>query len=112
MKLEKKLVKTLGTWETYAIDILVDNKKVGSADVMINTNDTDEVYIEWVGINEEFRNQGLGTKALNLLAETYGFIYFAPTDEDNQRLYERIADEYEVNIPEVDLGFGVYYMED
>ena len=111
MKLEKKLFNTLGTWDTFRMTILIDGKKVGSADVMINNDDLDEVYIEWIEIDEEFRGQGLGTKALNLLAETYGFIYFAPTDEDNQRLYERIAEEYRVNAPEVDQGFGVYYME-
>lgn len=111
MKLEKKLFSTLGAWDTFRMTILIDGKKVGSADVMINNDDSDEVYIEWLEINEEFRGQGLGTKALNLLAETYGFIYFAPTDEDNQRLYERIAEEYGADAPEVDQGFGVYYME-
>ena len=111
MKLEKKLFNTLGTWDTFRMTILIDGKKVGSADVMINNDDLDEVYIEWIEVDEEFRGQGLGTKALKLLAETYGFIFFAPTDEDNQRLYERIAEEYGANAPEVDQGFGVYYME-
>ena len=111
MKLEKKLIDTLGTWDTFRMSMVVDGKKVGYADVMIDRDDSDEAYIEWIEIDEEFRGQGLGTKTLNLLAETYGFIYFAPTDEDNQRLYERIAEEYGANAPEVDQGFGVYYME-
>ena len=32
------------------------------------------------------------------------------SDEDNVRCYERIAELYETNAPEVDQGFGVYYI--
>lgn len=83
MKLEKKLFSTLGTWDTFRMTILIDGKKVGSADVMINNDDSDEAYIEWIEINEEFRGQGLGTKALNLLAETFWRLLYGGVKNDN-----------------------------
>lgn len=105
------LSDTEGTWKTYAKGILLDEVKIGCADIMLDTNNEDEVYLGWIGIDEEHQNKGYGTQVMHMLAKEYEFIYFAPCDEDNVRLYERFAEECGVDAPEVDQGFGVYYME-
>lgn len=111
LTLNTSLFDQEGTYETYVAEILLDGNKVGRADIIIDTEDDAEVFLEWIGIDEEFRGQGLGTQVMTMLAKEYGFIYFAPADERNQELYERIAKEYDTNTPEVDQGYGVYYME-
>lgn len=111
MKLEKKLYGREGYWEAWEYKIYKENIAVGQAVIITSPKDDSETYVEWIHIEEEHRNKGLGTEALRKLAAEYGYIYFAPADEDNKRLYERIAEEIESNAPEVDQGFGVYYME-
>jgi|SRR5690625_3345025 len=108
--IKREVFDTLENWTTYKNEILLDGKKVGTAYTMINLEDDSEVYLEDIGIEEEFRNRGIGTHVIKTLAGEYGFLYFAPTDENNKRLYERIAEEY-IGGPEVDQGFGVYYLE-
>lgn len=110
LTLTTNLFDTEGTYITYTEDIMVDGIKVGRADTIVNSEE-DEVYLEWIQIDDEFRGQGYGTKAMQMLAEKYGYIYFAPCDERNKELYERFAEEIEYNAPEVDQGYGVYYME-
>lgn len=112
IELKKELFDELAGYETYTTEILLDGVKVGRADVIVPPEEeSDQVYVEWIGIDEEYRNQGIGTQVINMLAEEYGFIYFAPCDEDNVRLYERIAEEMTEDTPEVDQGFGVYFLE-
>lgn len=106
----KNLFDTEGTWETYTKDILLDGVKIGRADIILDTDNEDEVYLEWIGIDEEHQNKGYGTQVMHMLAKEYGFIYFAPCDEDNVRLYERFAEETN-DFDEVNQGFGVYFME-
>lgn len=110
MKLHTELFDIEGTYTTYTEDIMVDGIKVGRADTIVNSEE-DEVYLEWIAIDEDFRGQGYGTQAMKMLAKKYSFIYFAPCDERNKELYERIAEEMESDAPDVDQGFGVYYME-
>lgn len=111
VEIKKTLVDELGTWETYKNEILVDGQKVGIAFTMTDTENDDKTYLEDIVIDRDYRNKGYGTQAINLLAKKHGYLYFAPTDEDNQRLYERIAEEITTDAPEVDQGFGVYFIE-
>ena len=112
MKLQKKLFDELNGYKNYTVDVIVENEKVGRVDIIVPPEEeSNEVYIEMITINKDQRNKGYGTEALNMLAEEYGFIYMAPDDENNQRLYKRIGEEYTVNTPEVDQGFGVYFIE-
>lgn len=111
LEIKKQLFDTEAGYETYTCDILLDEIKIGRADVIVPpVDESEEVYLEWVGIDEEYRNQGIGTEVIKRLAEEYKFLYFAACDEDNVRLYERIAEVYDVNTPDVDQGFGVYYI--
>lgn len=112
MKLEKKLFEELNGYKNYTVDVIVENEKVGRVDIIVPPEEeSKEVYIEMITINKDQRNKGYGSTALNMLAEEYGFIYMAPDDENNQRLYKRIGEEYTENTPEVDQGFGVYFIE-
>ena len=111
LKLKKELYDQLENWETEKHEILKDEELIGTAYTMLDTEDDAEVYLEDIEIDKNYRGQGIGTWVINKLAEEYGFIYFAPTNENNKRLYERIAEEYAVNTPEVDQGFGVYFIE-
>lgn len=111
LKIIKSLFDTEGTWETTKNEILQNGVKVGTAYTIVNAEDDRKTYLEDIVIEEEYRNQGIGTWAINELAKEAGFLYFAPTCENNQRLYERIAEEYNTNVPEVDQGYGVYFIE-
>lgn len=111
LELVKKLFDEEAGYQEYTIDIMVDGIKVGYATTIVPPEEeSDEVYLEWIGIKDEYQNQGLGSQAIKMLADDYGFLYFAPCDEDNVRCYERIAELYETNAPDVDQGFGVYYI--
>lgn len=111
LQMTKELIGREGTWVNYRYEILKDEELVGTAYTMLDTEDDAEVYLEDIEVDKEYRGQGIGTWAINKLAEEVGFLYFAATDEDNKRLYERIAEEYTVNTPEVDQNYGVYYIE-
>ena len=111
MKLQTTIFDTEGTWTTYKNEILMNGQKVGTAYTMTDSEDEDRTYLESIDIDEDFRNLGYGTQAINKLAEINNFLYFAPTDENNKRLYERIAEEMEADVPEVDQGYGVYFLE-
>lgn len=111
LELKKEFFDEEAGYKEYSIEILTDGEKIGRADVIVPPEEeSDEVYLEWIEIYEDHRNNGFGSEAIKMLAEDFGFIYFAPCDEDNVRCYERIADLYETNAPEVDQGFGVYYI--
>lgn len=111
LELKKNYFGELEGYQEYSIEILKDGIQIGRADVIVPPEEeSDEVYLEWIGIDEEYRNRGYGSEAIKMLAKDYGFIYFAPCDEDNVRCYERIAELYDTNAPEVDQGFGVYYI--
>lgn len=108
----------LENWVTYENKIIVDEQVIGKAYTMVEFDEDgdkeEQVYLEDIDIDEEFRNQGHGTQAIQTLAEENDFLYFAPTDENNQRLYERIASDMEEemsDVPEVDQGYGVYFLE-
>lgn len=111
LNLKTTLFDTEGTWETYKHEILVDGQTVGTAHTMTDIENDDETYLENIDICEGYRNKGYGSQTFYKLAEKYDYIYFAPTDENNQRLYERIAEEMTVDVPEVDQGYGVYFLE-
>lgn len=111
ININSKIFDTEGTWVTLKNEILMNGQKVGTAYTMTDSDDDDRTYLENIDIEEEFRNLGYGTLAIQKLAEINGYIYFAPTDENNKRLYQRIAEEMETDVPEVDQGFGVYFLE-
>lgn len=107
---EKKLWTEEG-FDTIEHDIFVGDEQVGKAHIMDNP-DIDEKYLENIDIYEEYQNKGYGTQAIQMLAKKYNYIYFAPTDENNRRLYERIAQEEPAHMDhDVDQGFGIYYLE-
>ena len=111
LELKTTLWDTEENWETYKNEILLDGQKVGEAYIMIDQEEDDQAYLEDFGINKEHRNQGIGTEVLNKLVEKHGRVYMAPTDENNQRLYDRLGEEWIGNAPEVDQGYGVYVIE-
>ena len=110
--LVKRLFDTEAGWETIEHTIVSDELEVGKAYVITKEGE-DESYLEDIVIEEEHRNKGLGTAAIRALAKEYGYIYFAPTDENNKRLYDRIAEEEPAykDHDAVDQGFGIYYLE-
>ena len=111
IKLVERLFDTEGDWETIEHTIMVEDTEVGKA-YIITKDGEDESYLEDITIEEAHRNKGYGTQAIRALAAQYGYIYFAPTDENNQRLYDRIAEEEPAyKDHEVDQGYGVYYLE-
>ncbi len=95
--------------DTYTYDniaIMLDGKEVGTIGMVV---DEGEPYLERIDIDEEYRNQGIGTDALRLVAEKYGEFLIAPDNEDAKRLYERYGDESNSdNAPYLDQGYGVY----
>jgi ribosomal protein S18 acetylase RimI-like enzyme len=101
--------------ENGQFDITHDNQKIGHGNIIVAENENDFTYLESIEILPEYRNQGLGTKALYRLSEIYGEFYFAPDNEDAQRLYDRIADqisnfEYSKFGFAIDQGYGVYVL--
>ena len=69
---------------------MLDGKEVGTIGMMADEN---EPYLERIDIDEAYRNKGIGTDALRLVAEKYGDFLIAPDNEDAKRLYERYGDE-------------------
>ena len=111
MTLVERLFDEENGWETVEHKIMVDGEQVGIA-YTISHEDEDETYLEDIVIQEDHRNKGYGTQTIRTLAEKYRYIYFAPTGEDNKRLYERIAQEEPAyKDHDVDQGFGIYYLE-
>lgn len=107
----EKLFDTEGDWLTIEHTIMSGGVEAGKA-YIITREGADESYLEDITIQAEHRNKGIGTETIRALAKQYGYIYFAPTDEDNQRLYERIAEEEPAHMNhDVDQGFGIYYLE-
>lgn len=108
----EKLFDTEGDWLTIEHTIMDEGVEVGKAYVITRDGD-DESYLEDIVIKAEHRNKGIGTQTIRALAAKYGYIYFAPFDENSQRLYERIAEEEPAGKDHdaVDQGFGIYYLE-
>lgn len=110
--LQERLFSTEGDWETIEHTIMSGDTPAGKA-YIITKEDEDESYLEDITIDEAHRNLGYGTAAIKALAAKYRYIYFAPTDENNKRLYERIAQEEPAykDHDAIDQGFGIYYLE-
>ena len=88
------------------IAIMLDGKEVGTIGMMADEN---EPYLERIDIDEAYRNKGIGTDALRLVAEKYGDFLIAPDNEDAKRLYERYGDESNSDTAAyIDQGYGVY----
>ena len=110
--LVERLFDTEGQWKTIEHTIMSEDLEVGKAYV-ITKEDEDESYLEDITIEADHRNKGYGTMTIQALAKKYGYIYFAPTDENNKRLYDRIAKEEPTykDHDAVDQGYGIYYLE-
>lgn len=102
-------VKKSTDMDTYTYDniaIMLDGKEVGTIGMVADEN---EPYLERIDIDEKYRNKGIGTDALRLVAEKYGEFLIAPDNEDAKRLYERYGDESSSdNAAYIDQGYGVY----
>lgn len=85
----------------------IENRQVATASVL---HGDDGAYCERIDVEEDMRNQGIGSDFLRFLSTTYGDIYVAPDNEDAQRLYDRLG--FDVTDRDdwcyVDQGFGVY----
>ena len=110
--LVERLFDTEDGWETIEHTIMVEDTEVGKA-YIITKDGEDESYLEDITIEADHRNKGYGTQTIRALAEKYRYIYFAPTDENNKRLYDRIAEEEPAykDHDAIDQGFGIYYLE-
>ena len=109
LNINSRLFDTEGNWKTYEHKFVVDGQEVGNAYLMVYDEDEDQAYVESIDIYEEHQSKGYGTEALKHLVSDYSDgIYLAPTNEDNQRLYNRLGEEMTGDVPEVDQGFGVY----
>lgn len=87
-------------------DIVADGTTVGSVSLMI---DAEYTYCERIDVDEQYRNCGIGTAALQSLSSEFGGIVVAPDNEDALRLYERIGSEWShSDAAYIDQGFGVY----
>lgn len=94
------------SYTNYCFDIMADGVKVGDCSVMVDEN---SAYCERIDINEDQRNKGYGTAALQELSSMYGEVIVAPDNEDAQRLYDRLGFEYNGEDADyIDQGYGVY----
>lgn len=112
INLVERLFDEEGDWLTIEHTIMFEDVEVGKAYVITRDGD-DESYLEDIVIKKEFRNKGIGTQTIQELAKKYRYIYFAPTDENNQRLYDRIASEEPAykDHDTINQGYGVYFLE-
>lgn len=109
MEIKKEFVRDglVGSKE-YKYTFFAEGTQIGEAYV-IDEVDKDRAYLENIDIYEPFQNKGYGTTAIKSIASEYWELYLAPTNEDNQRLYERLGEDgYDV---EVDQGYGVYLID-
>lgn len=97
-------------YDSISFDIISGGDVVGAISVSVSSTGA---YCERIDVDEDFRNQGIGTAALNLLSSEFGSVIVAPDNADAQRLYERIG--YDVTNKDdnwsVDQGFGVYEIQ-
>ena len=93
----------------HEFEIFADDEKVGTIEVVDRfSDDNDTCYVERIDVDEAFRGHGIGTEVLTstLWNECgYRYVVVAPDNEDAQRLYERIGEEYNF-IPGCDQDFG------
>lgn len=75
-------------------------------------------YIERIDVDEGFRGQGIGSKAIREIAGDFESLFAAPDNEDAARLYAKlgekiVGEDIETAAPMeclyyLDQGFGVY----
>lgn len=120
----KKINESLALSGEYGevLDIILDGETVGYVETMFSNSfdddpkledviDSEPMYVEYIEVDEGYRNRGIGTKVLEFLAKDlwYG-VCLAPDTEDSQRLYERLGGE-ETRDYDVDQGYGVYILD-
>lgn len=98
--------QTEDSYQAIGYSIRLDGVEIGTAGVI----DGEPIaYVERIDIDESQRNRGYGSKALQRLSDLYGEIIIAPDNEDAQRLYDRLGQEYHGDVADyLDEGFGVY----
>ena len=120
----KKINENLALSGKYGevLDIILDGEKAGYVGTIFSNAfdddpkledviDSEPMYVEYIEVDEGYRNKGIGTKVLEFLAKDlwYG-VCLAPDTEDSQRLYERLGGE-ETRDYDVDQGYGVYILD-
>ena len=96
----------MGNSTVYDYDITLNQNKIGYAEVV---TDDDYNVINDIYIEDNYQNKGFGTMSIKEIVKEFGEIILAPTNEDNQRLYERLGEEASGgNLPEIDQGYGIY----
>lgn len=104
--LKLKSTEEMGNSTVYEYVIENDGMGIGYVEVV---TDEDYTTINDIVIEEEFQNKGHGTQTIKMVVKEFGHVILAPTNEDNQRLYERLGCELTSgNLPEIDQGYGIY----
>lgn len=80
--------------------------------------DESDGYVDYIEVEEGCRGQGIGTALIREVMKDFYKLYFAPTDENNARLYARlgeqvVGDDVTTGVPYeclyyFDQGFGIY----
>ena len=75
-------------------DILENGIVVGGLSICIYDDDEEPgTLIDYINVDEQYRNRGYGSRAIMEIADQYGPCYLAPDNEDARRLYERLGEE-------------------
>lgn len=67
LEIIKKIIED--NYKAISYDIFLGTENIGSCSVMVDEN---YAYCDCIGINEQFRNQGYGSQALEWLSQKYG----------------------------------------
>ncbi|XJS09826.1 GNAT family N-acetyltransferase [Aerococcaceae bacterium WGS1372] len=110
---ETKELYTADGWKHYKRDVLLNGEVIGDISYMTCLAEEEDLcYIEDFGINPEYQNKGYGTQVLKEMSSEFWTAYLAPTNENNQRLYERLGEEVrDDKYDGVDQGYGVYILD-
>ena len=93
--------------------IWLKGEEVGCGTIMQARKEDDFNYLEAIEIYPEYRNQGIGTKALLSLANMFHEIVVAPDNQAAARLYDKFGTllasaEYSRFGFAIDQGYGVF----
>lgn len=71
-------------------------------------------YVQRIDVDEDCRNNGIGTAAIRQIGMDFWRLYFAPDNADSARLFARLGEKVEGLIVDntpmdcLDAGYGIY----